>query len=151
MLSVNIPRDRTSGTTTRMVPHESDTDRDRRRSIVSRCASERTRQRKIERWAIYYVARGIGAINAPTPRFSSPFSLDRRRMNTANCLNYREARWQCKARAFCISETCTSLCRALLSYSSDLYHRKGQNHELAILLLIRLLRTILAVCETKRF
>lgn len=66
MLSVNIPRDRTSGTITRMVPHASDTDRDRRRSIVSRCASKKTRQRKVERRAIYYVARGIGAFIVST-------------------------------------------------------------------------------------
>lgn len=99
-----------------MVPHASDTDRNQRRSIVPR--SKRTiGQRKVERQAIYYVSREIGAFIAPTPRFSILFSFGRRRMNTANRLNYRETKWQCKTRAFCLCETRASLRRALLSYS----------------------------------
>jgi len=116
MLSVNILGDYTSGPIVRMMPHASDTDRDQQRSIVPR--SKRTRQRKVERQAIYYVSREIGAFIAPTPRFSILFSFDRRRMNTANCLNYREAKWQCKIGAFCLCKTCASLRRALLSYNA---------------------------------
>jgi len=86
-------------------------------------------------------AQGIGTFIAS--RFSILFSLDRKKMNTKNCLNYWEARWQCKTQAFCLWETRASLNHAPLSFNAIYITVKVMKLKDLAILLLRLRRTIL--------